>query len=84
MLQEWNKKEKKQAKKESHISKKINSQPFLQSNADKTVKNKVIIFIELENNSMNAQQIANGYFYKWKKTKEENDRLLYSATVVEN
>ena len=49
----------------------------MQSNAAKKVKEKVI---DLENNCKITKQIANGYFYKWKKTKEENNRLLYFAS----
>ena len=49
----------------------------MQSSATKTVNEKVI---ELENNCNSAKQVANGYFYKWTKTKEENSRLLYSAS----
>ena len=54
-----------------------NSQLFLQSSAAKIVNEKVI---EVENTCKNAKQVANGYFYKWKKTKEKNSRLLYSAS----
>ena len=53
-----------------------NLSTFLQSSAAKIVNEKVI---ELENNCKSAKQVANGYFYKWKKTKEKNSRLLYSA-----
>ena len=49
----------------------------MQSSATKTVNKKVI---ELENTCKSAKQVANGYFYKWTKTKEENSRLLYSAS----
>ena len=49
----------------------------MQSSAAKTVNEKVI---ELENNCKSAKQVANGYLYKWTKTKEENSRLLYSAS----
>ena len=45
----------------------------------KTVKENLS---ELENNSKDAKQTANGYFYKRKKEKEEN-RLLYSASCKE-
>ena len=48
----------------------------MQFSATKTVNKKVI---ELENTCKSAKQVANGYFYKWTKTKEENSRLLYSA-----
>ena len=55
-----------------------NLSTFLQSSAAKIVNEKVI---ELENNCKSAKQVANGYFYKWKKkTKEKNSRLLYSAS----
>ena len=45
----------------------------LQSNAAKAI-------IKFKNNSKTAKQVANGYIYKWKKTKEENNRLLCSAS----
>lgn len=35
---------------------------------------------EFENENKSVKQIANGYFFKWKKTKEENKRLLSSAS----
>lgn len=35
---------------------------------------------EFENENKSVKQIANGYFFKWKKTKEENKRLLFSAS----
>ena len=31
---------------------------------------------ENENEKQQAKQIANGYYYKWKKTREENKTLL--------
>ena len=46
---------------------------FLQSNAAKAL-------IKFKNNSKTAKQVASCYLYKWKKTKEENNRLLCSAS----
>lgn len=43
----------------------------------KVIKEKIT---EFENESKSVKKIANGYFYKWKKTKEENERLLCSAS----
>ena len=69
-------KKRKSRQRKNRINRK-NLSTFLQSSAAKIVNEKVI---ELENNCKSAKQVANGYFYKWKKTKEENSRLLYSAS----
>ena len=70
-------KKRKSRQRKNRINRK-NLSTFLQSSAAKIVNEKVI---ELENNCKSAKQVANGYFYKWKKkTKEKNSRLLYSAS----
>ena len=50
---------------------------FLQCSAANEIKGKIT---ELESECKGTKQIANGYFYKWKKTKEENKKLLCSAS----
>ena len=75
VLQEWNEKEKSRQRKNRINRKKLST--FLQSSAAKIVNEKVT---ELENTCKSAKQVANGYFYKWKKTIEKNSRLLYSAS----
>lgn len=49
----------------------------MKTSAAKAVNEKII---QLEDNTKRAKQIANGYFYKWKKTNEENSKLLSSAS----
>ena len=75
VLQEWNETEKSRQRKNRINREKLST--FLQSSAAKTVNEKVI---ELENNCKSAKQVAHGYLYNWKQTKEENSRLLYSAS----
>ena len=57
-----------------------NLSTFLQSSAAKIVNEKVI---ELENNCKSAKQVANGYFYKWKKPKRKIvDFFILLAVIV--
>ena len=52
---------------------------FLQSSTAtaKVIKEKLT---EFENENKSVKQVANGYFFKRKKTKGENERLLSSAS----
>ena len=37
---------------------------------------------KIELRTKSAKQVANSYFYTWKKTKEENNTLLYLLALI--
>ena len=73
-------KKRKSRQRKNRINRK-NLSTFLQSSAAKIVNEKVI---ELENNCKSAKQVANGYFYKWKKKQKRKivDCFILLAVIL--